>query len=715
MRRVYWTVWAVALLVLFSTPVAYGVPYRGYTYDFWENAIDAPQAYIPNFVMDGSQLGIGAFRNPQDLFVSDAGELYIADSGNNRIVVLDQDWSVVRIIDSFTNNGEEDAFLNPKGVFVTDENHIFVADTNNRRIVELNPNFEVVREVGPPTSSVKGVIPEGFDFQPYKVVVDHANRIYVIVENVYDGILEFGVDGEFRGFIGAPRIAPNMIDYFWRKIATDAQRESLIRFLPTEYSNIALDQYGFIYATVTDGDVQEKEFVRRLNPTGTDVLRRTGFHPPVGDIIYPESWEDVSFLGPSVLTDVVAQQHGVYSVLDRRRGRVFTYDADGSLLFTFGGRGDQRGLFRNAVAIEIVDGQMVILDSLAGSFTVFRPTEYSEAILAAIEHHNTGRYDESADTWAKVASLNSNYELAYSGIGSSLLRQNKFKEAMDAFQLGNNRLDYSEALGLYRREILAKHFGTIVFGIIALIAASKLYSTIKARKAVGYAEVAITAVPDYSTERNKFVAILKQITSGLRYSLYLILHPFDGFWDLKHEKRGNVYAATVILALVSLTYVFMRQYTGFVFNARNLQELNIIMEFASVLVPFGLWCSVNWALTTLMEGKGTLRDVYIASAYALTPLVLINIPMTFISNFLTVQEGAFYYFFIVLGVLWAGGLLFFGTMITHDYDMKKTFYTSVLVVIGIIIVLFLGLLFFTLIDKMRGFVNDIYTEIVFRL
>lgn len=705
----------VLLLLVVATPKVLAVAYRGYTYDFWKRPVDAPQAYLPTEVVDGKRLGVGNLRDPQDLFVSEDGSIYIADSGNDRIVVLDRNWALVRIIDSFDRAGGKDGLKNPRGLFVTEHKEIYVADTNNRRVVVLTENGDFIREIGPPVSNVKGVIPDDFDYQPYKIVVDQAERMYVIVENVYDGILEFGVDGQFRGFIGAPRIAPNMIDYFWRKIATDAQRESMKIFLPTEYSNIALDQYGFIYATVTDGDVKKREFVRRLNPTGTDVLRRKGFHPPVGDIEFPQSWEDVSITGPSVLSGVVAQPYGVYSVLDRRRGRVFTYDAEGNLLYTFGGRGDQLGLFKNAVALDMLDDHFLVLDSLAGSFTVFRPTIYSHAILEAIKLHNTGFYEESSERWAEVASLNSNFDLAYTGIGSSLLRQDRYKEAMEAFRLGNNRLDYSEALGLYRREVLAEHFGLFVLAIALFVVATTFLLKRKDLQAGQYQEVAVAITPDYSTEKNRFFRILKETGGGLKYALYLVFHPFDGFWDLKHEKRGNVPAATVILALVTVTYIFVRQYTGFIFNARNLKQLNILIETASVLVPFALWASVNWALTTLMEGKGTPTDVYIASAYALTPLVLVNVPATILSHFITVQEGAFYYFLVVVGILWAASLLFIGTMVTHDYDTKKTTWTTLFMLVGIVIVLFLGLLFFTLIDKLTGFVRDIYSEIVFRL
>ena len=123
-----------------------------------------------------------------------------------------------------------------------------------------------------------------------------------------------------------------------------------------------------------------------------------------------------------------------------------------------------------------------------------------------------------------------------------------------------------------------------------------------------------------------------EVLRSLRYSLYLIFHPFDGFWDLKHEKRGNIKTALIIFAMVGVTFILRRQLTGFILNEVKLRELNVIVEILSIVVPFFLWCVANWCLTTLMDGEGSFKDIVITSAYALVPLVLINIPLIVFSN-----------------------------------------------------------------------------------
>ena len=135
---------------------------------------------------------------------------------------------------------------------------------------------------------------------------------------------------------------------------------------------------------------------------------------------------------------------------------------------------------------------------------------------------------------------------------------------------------------------------------------------------------------------------LSRILKGLQYSLYLIFHPFKGFWDLKHEKKGNVYSAWVIVCLLSVLLILRRQFTGFILNFNKQNEMNVFVEILSVLAPLGLWCLSNWCITTLVDGEGSLKDIFITTAYALTPVVLINIPMLLLSNVMILEETVFY-------------------------------------------------------------------------
>jgi len=206
-----------------------------------------------------------------------------------------------------------------------------------------------------------------------------------------------------------------------------------------------------------------------------------------------------------------------------------------------------------------------------------------------------------------------------------------------------------------------------------------------------------------------------EVLQSLRYSLYLIFHPFDGFWDLKHEKKGNLKTALLIVAMVSVTYILRRQLTGFILNEVKLRELNIIVEILSVALPFFLWCVANWCLTTLMDGEGSFSDIVITSAFALVPLVLINVPLIVFSNVITLEEAAFYRFFDILAIVWSGVLLILGTSVVHQYSLTKTFLTCICILIGMGLIIFIALLFFSLLQQVFSFFYTIYKEVALRL
>lgn len=202
---------------------------------------------------------------------------------------------------------------------------------------------------------------------------------------------------------------------------------------------------------------------------------------------------------------------------------------------------------------------------------------------------------------------------------------------------------------------------------------------------------------------------------ALKYATYIMGRPFDGFWDLKHEKKGNLKAATIILIATVLTFILVKQYAGFLFEKENPLEFNIIIEACAVLVPFFLWCTANWCLTTLMDGKGTFKEIYMATAYSLVPLILIYLPTIVLQNVVTMEESVFCYFLISCANLWFVVLLVIGTMSIHHYSVGKTIATCLLTIVGMGIMIFIILLFFNLIEQMVMFFSTLYKEVIFRL
>lgn len=200
------------------------------------------------------------------------------------------------------------------------------------------------------------------------------------------------------------------------------------------------------------------------------------------------------------------------------------------------------------------------------------------------------------------------------------------------------------------------------------------------------------------------------------YPLQLILHPFNGFWDLKYERdqKQNLLISFSILLLLSLTNILGRQYSGFLVNLYNPNYFNSFMEVVYVVVPVLFWCIANWSLTTLMDGEGKFVDIFTSTCFALTPLVLINFPWIWLSNVISLQETMFYYFSTSAAVIWFLFLLFVGNMTVHQFSPAKTIGTILLTLLAMGFMAFLCLLFFSLAQQIVAFVAVIYQELVIR-
>jgi hypothetical protein len=201
----------------------------------------------------------------------------------------------------------------------------------------------------------------------------------------------------------------------------------------------------------------------------------------------------------------------------------------------------------------------------------------------------------------------------------------------------------------------------------------------------------------------------------LKYSLYVSTHPLDGFWDLTHEGRGSLAAANVIVFVAVIVEVLRLTLTNFLFVSVNMEFFNAIIVVMRVILPIFLWVVANWGLTTLMDGKGKMKDIYMAIAYAMTPYVIINAIMIILSQVITFEEGAVYWVLAGFAVLWTGMLILAGMMMIHDYSLTKAVFSSLLTVIGMGVMVFVFVVFFSLVSDAVAYFVSLYKEILFRV
>ena len=216
-------------------------------------------------------------------------------------------------------------------------------------------------------------------------------------------------------------------------------------------------------------------------------------------------------------------------------------------------------------------------------------------------------------------------------------------------------------------------------------------------------------------EDKSFSGRLVRYFSSLQFAFYCMTHPLDGFWDLVREKRGTYAAANTILIFTIVVRLMKLRYTSFLFQKVYWEEINIFLYISSILFPLALWVVGNWALTTLFDGKGRLGDVYMATCYALLPYPLIQLPVTIASNFVTLEEGQFISVLGVVALVYCGLLIVAGLGQIHDFSAGKNILFTVASLFAMLVIVFILMIFFSMISQGVAYFISIGKELMFRM
>ncbi len=200
----------------------------------------------------------------------------------------------------------------------------------------------------------------------------------------------------------------------------------------------------------------------------------------------------------------------------------------------------------------------------------------------------------------------------------------------------------------------------------------------------------------------------------LSFPKYLLVRPFDGFYEFKHHNVGRLSVAVVFIALFMFFRIYQFQYESFAINPNNPQMLNSLQEIFSAGLLIMLFAVGNWSVTTLMEGKGTFKEILMITGYALFPIIIIGYPAVFVSNFLTLEEMGFYNLTMGISYFLAAWMLFMGILNIHEYGLGKTLIAFLATFVAMSVMMFFGLLFFDLIQQFIAFVSAIYQELSLR-
>ena len=532
---------AVTLLGSASLTAFADEPYTGYSYDWWGDTVPSQNGYVVDKVVSGQDIGCGNLTSPSDLFFSEDETLYIVDSGyagsvdpsrqKGRIVVTDKNFNLVTSIEylDFSDmrswldkkaaayqNGEISEelygketniyFNNPMGVYVDGDN-IYVADNENDRVVMFTADKDkdgigfgkVVMVFTRPDEIYYDA---SMTFTPSKVLIDAAKNVYVCIRTTTRGAVVFSREGEFTGYYGANRVektAEVIKNMFWKLVMSREQIARMKKNVPVEISNFDIDKDNFVY-TVTDSKNSDTDTLKKMNSAGTNIFINLGYNEydfgdPLVKFYHGKTYK-------SQITDVDIGPNGEINLLDLATGRVFQYDNECTLMFIFGGLGEQKGTFTTVEAVESLGTNVYVLDSRKCSITVFKRTEFGSIVQEAMSLFNAGKYEDSIEPWEEALRRDSNYWMAYIGLGNAYLNAKDYEKAMDCFYR-QSRSGYSDAFKSWRMNFVRENFTLFAVILLALLLGIYILSTLRSKKKAKKRAAAAKLIRDQAKKKEE--------------------------------------------------------------------------------------------------------------------------------------------------------------------------------------------------------------------
>ncbi|MCM3785736.1 YIP1 family protein [Neobacillus mesonae] len=689
------------------------VTYGTFTKDSYGHQIDTQPAYTP-FKMIGKDLTVpdpdnpgkltaSPMQKPSDVYISTSDEIFVADTGNNRIVKFDKDGNFERYYEL-----AESPLNAPQGVFVDEQGDILIADTGNKRVVRLSASGQLLKEYTRPESSS---VPEELKYDPIKVAADQRGYIYIITMGGYYGLVQLNPNGEFQRFYGANAAPFSFMDSLKRALYTREMYENETSKIPPAVNNLAMDDEGFIY-TVTSGPTVETEQIKKLNFQGENILAQYNKFGSERQSFGEYNWYDLRYVdgmtSPPQLVDVAVDTEGNFTVVDSFYTYLSQYDANGNLLFYFGGPSSpasaQLGLLKTPAAIDINSrGELYVLDSQESMLQAYRLSEFGAMVHEANRLTQQGRYLESEQPWREVLRLNEQYLPAILGLAQVAYKKGEYAEAARLFKSAGNDKGYSESFWQIRLAWFQERFSMFATLFVVLMASFLVFNRFFKRRTKGYAEGLMRRM-------GRSYPLFTQI----KQAFVILKHPIDGFTALRFENKGGYLSACILLVLTSGALLLSEKMTSFSFNPAPPSSITV----SSVLLPFvglwGGWVVSNYLISSIYRGEGRFKDVFVGSAYALTPFILVGVPLAGLSNVMTHAEGAIYNYLQVGMYIWLVFLFIWMVQSLHNYTVGETLMNIMMSIFALIVLAVLIFLVIGLTNELLVFIHEVYQEVLLR-
>lgn len=633
-------------------------------------------AYIPSSVI----LRELSMKSPEDLHIV-GKTMYIADTGNRRIVRFQMDTGQV----DFLGVG---LLQQPTGVSVLADGRAVVADYGARAIVILNQDGnEVVQTIGRPDALLFG---ESTPYKPRKVDVDKYGNIYATSEGTHEGILQFDASGVFAGFFGANEARrPTLREWIEDLIFTEEQRQQQPLRNPLSVVNIEVSKENLIYS-VTQFDARQS--LKKLNMAGVNIMKT------------------LAFFGETNFVDVAIGKNGeIFAVTDT--GAITEYDKDGRYLFAFGGRAvssDRNGLTSVVSSIEVDDDYNVfVLDKHRGVVQPHVPTRFAQSIHLGLVHYQEGRYADAESIWLEFLRLTPRAAFAHWGYGLALWQTGRYAEAKYHLELVRD-FDYaSDAYWELRNAWLMRRLPALIVSFAALWLVLLLIRIVRSRR--DFLSAALHAWRKLSTRY--------RLVSDLGFMKRMVYNPVDALYELKAGARGSVLSACVLYVLALAVWLVDSILTAPMFNSMRFAETwaNPAVITALALIPVALFVIGNYFVSSISDGEGSFRNVFVAMAYALSFYIVVTPFTTLLSHALTLNEAFVHYLLklVINGYTFVLG--FTAAKEIHGYSVGGTVKNLALTAFFMVLASTAMVVLYMMWSELAGFVATLAEEVRYRV
>ncbi len=646
-------------------------PYETYILGLEGELNESPLAYEAISVLNPS------LNNPQDITIVD-NKLYICEKGNDSSA---DGYVWIYDIETKTYSKIGEGILSgANGVAVGSDNSIYVADPEVKKVFKFNEDGTLNNTYERPTEALFG---ETSQFIPTKVAVDRRGNIYITSIGNANGIIQLNSDGEFVGYFGPNTINVTISLLLKRLMLPKEDRDTYASLSPRVTTNLAIDNKNIVY-TVIEGEGGTS--IKKFNVNGTNILGKTGF--------FSATYQDLT----------VDKNGFIYTVDKSDRGTIQVMDETGSLLFTFGSTKTSSmtlGQFDKAVGIAVDDdGNIWILDNVGKNIQIFRKTEFAETVFNAIKAYNEGRYDDATSYYNEILSKNSSFVNAYIGLGKIAQRNEDFTSASSYFRIANYKVGYSEVFWEMRDTWLGKNLIWLVIVIVLLILL-KIFKVFK-RLSKFIPEKVINF--RNKVRENRYV-------KEFSYLGKILKKPNDTFYDIKFYLTIRKSTALIVLGLLIFVSIFGDFICrGYLFRTTNLQNVNFFLEVLKWLLIIVVFTFSNFLISSLQNGEGFFRDIFIGTIFSFAPIILFKLPIDLISNLLTFNEG---YIFTILNILiWVWSIFNIIMMLKeiHNYTVKELILNIILTFVAIIVLILLALVIYILANQLIQFIVNLIKE-----